>query len=175
LDYNLYGDPSISLFRVKPPRPGGAVSGHVGYALPMAAYSDYFDPGFTVLVDVGYRFNRRLAVAGLVGYNAFSATTTGLDDTYWININPNLRFYQPITGPLYAYAGAGPGYYIPKAGDSKFGFNVGGGLDYALNQYITLEAGADYHRIFDGLEVYDPTYTDDAQFLHIHVGAIVSF
>jgi hypothetical protein len=148
---------------------------HAGYAKPFRTFADYYNPGFSICGDVGYKIIPRLSVIGLFGYNAFSAKTAGFDNTYWINLNANVRLHQPITGAWFAYAGAGPGYYFPKSGSKKYGVNAGGGVDYYLFNFLTLEAGADYHTIIDGMEVYDPTYTDDAQFLHIHVGGIVSF
>ena len=72
-------------------------------------------------------------------------------------------------------AGGVPGYYIPKTGDKKFGVNLGLGLDYDINNFITAEFGFDYHRIFEGTRVYDPASEDAVQFLHVHGGVVLGF
>jgi hypothetical protein len=161
---------------IKPPRV--LLSIHFGYPILGGQLRDIFDPRFTFVygdLEFSFPWLERLSAVLLAGFNPLEAKTPRFDDTYWINLNPNLKFQQQITGPWSAYAGAGPGFYIPKAGDNKFGFNAGGGIDYELNRRVTFEVGVDYHRIFDGLEVYDPTYTDDAQLLGIHGGVIVGF
>jgi hypothetical protein len=138
---------------------------HSGIAMPISSYADTFDLGFNILLDVDYHFTPQLSVVGFFGYNTFGSKITGIDDTYWMNISANLRYNWQVRGPLSMYFGLGPGFYIPKDGDSEFGGNVGFGLDYEYNPSLIFELGADYHLIFD----------PDIQFIHSHAGVILRF
>lgn len=61
--------------------------------------------------------------------------------------------------------GAGQGLYVPKKGDTKFGFNLDFGLDYQYNNFSSIEFGVNFHKVFDS----------DVQFLQCHVGLIFHF
>lgn len=138
---------------------------HSGVAIPTGSFADDFDSGLNILLDVDYRLSPKWSLVGLCGYNDFKSNTTGVDDNYWINLSTNMRYQQPLRGPLSYYIGAGPGVYIPEAGSTEFGANIGVGFDYKYNSSTTIEIGVDYHRIFDG----------DTQFLHSHAGIIFHF
>lgn len=142
-----------------------SVSVHGGSAIPMGPFADTFDLSFNVLVDIDYHLSPYLAIVGLFGYNDFKSKITGVDDNYWINLSANLRYYQPVSGPWSIYVGGGPGYYIPKDGDSGFGANAGCGVNYEYSSPIAFELGADYHWIFD----------PEIQFVHSHAGLILRF
>jgi hypothetical protein len=62
------------------------------------------------------------------------------------------------------YVGGGTGLYIPDTGDTKFGFNVGAGINYVVSQTLTTEFGVDYHKTFNTIE-----------FTHSHFGVIFRF
>jgi subtilisin family serine protease len=152
---------------VRPPYPF-SFSIHGGTAIPVGTLADDFKTSYNLLADIDYHFSPRLAIIGLFGYNAFKSKTTGIDDTYWINLSLNLRYYWPLQllpGPLSVYIGAGPGIYIPKDGDVEFGANAGCGFTYPFRPNIHLEVGADYHWIFD----------PDIQFTHSHAGLVFRF
>ncbi len=141
-----------------------SLSVHSGIAIPTGSFANDFDQGFNVLLDADYHFTPQWSLVGLFGYNAFKSKTAGVEDTYWINLSANMK-YRLHTGALSPYFNGGFGYYIPKTGSSGFGINLGVGLDYDYNNFVTLELGADYHTIFD----------KDVQFLHSHAGVIFRF
>jgi len=141
-----------------------SASFHVGAAIPIGSFADDFDPGVNVLLDLDYHFSPQLSLVGLLGYNAFGSKTAGVDDNYWANFSVNAK-YRLFTGALSPYLMGGPGYYIPKEGDSGFGANLGFGIDYDYGNSITLELGGDYHIVFG----------EDIQFLHSHAGVIFRF
>jgi hypothetical protein len=138
---------------------------HSGAAIPVGSFSNDFDPGVNVLLDVGYHFSPQFSLVGLFSYNDFKSKTPGIADNYWINLSANVRYQRPIRRPLSYYIGGGPGVYIPETGNTEFGANLGFGLDYDYRSFVTLELGADYHAVFG----------EDIQFLHNHAGIIFRF
>lgn len=145
------------------------ISIHGGAAVPIGSFADLYDPGINFMLDAGYWFTRQIAVIGFFGYNDFKAKNASYDDTHIINVSINGRYYQPYRllplPPWSYYIGGGLGAYIPKIGDTEFGFNLGAGLNYETNNRITLEIAIDYHQTFD----------DDIKFIHSHGGVIVKF
>lgn len=137
---------------------------HSGAAVPRGSFNKNFDPGLNVLLGTYYQISPQFSLAAFFGYNDFKSKTAGVEDTYWINLSANMK-YRLRPGALSPYFSGGLGYYIPKTGNSGFGINLGVGLDYDYNNFITLELGADYHAIF----------YKDAQFLHSHAGVIFRF
>ena len=137
---------------------------HSGIAFPIGSFKDDFDSGVNVILNLDYHITPQLSLIGFFGYNNFKSKTSGVEDTYWINLSANLK-YRLLNKTVSPYMNGGLGYYIPKSGSNGFGINLGVGLDYEYNNFITLELGADYHTIFD----------KDVQFLHSHVGVIFRF
>ncbi len=142
---------------------------HGGTAIPIGDFADDFELSYNGIVDIDYHFTPRLALVGMLGYNHFRSKMDDVDDTYWINLSLNLRYYWPIQllawSGLSFYIGAGPGIYIPKDGDTEFGANVGFGFNYELSPPISWELGTDYHWIFD----------PEIQFIHAHTGMVFRF
>ena len=145
------------------------ISVHGGSAIPMGALADSFNTGLNVLVDIGYNFSSRLSLVGYFGYNQFKSNDNSIDDTYWLNLSLNVKYrglLPPSSNTAWNYyIQAGPGYYIPKTGDSGFGANAGVGFNYELNSFLSLELGTDYHTVFD----------KDTDFWHLHAGLIFKF
>jgi M6 family metalloprotease-like protein len=148
---------------VEPPR--YSLSLHGGAAIPTGTFSNAFDPGFNILLDLDYHFTPTWSAVLLFGYNAFTAKAPGVDDTYWMNLSANARCYRVLQPRLRFYLGAGLGLYIPEDGNSEIGGNAGVGLNYRYNPAITLEWGLDYHTVFD----------PDVQFGHTHAGIVLEF
>jgi hypothetical protein len=80
----------------------------------------------------------------------------------WIITSANIKYLFSL-GRILSYVNFGPGYYIPKTGNSEFGANFG--FDYNFNSSIVIELGADYHKIF----------REDIQFIHSQGGIIFRF
>ena len=146
-----------------------SMSAHGGVAIPRGSLADDFSSSYNFLLDVDYHFAPQWALVGFLGYNHFSSTIDGVDDTYWINLSLNLRYNYIIPlepGPVFLiYLQAGPGLYIPKDGDLELGANGGFGIDYCINPPWCVEVGTDYHYIF-GPEI---------DFIHAHAGVVLRF
>jgi opacity protein-like surface antigen len=124
-----------------------------GAALPTGDLKDGVDLGYTVGAALDYRVP--LSPFGFRGegiYSSFGAKDTGgtedasLSD---LGVNANAVVWLPNAGsPVRAYLTGGPSYSRLKANvsdsgvdlsvsNNKWGFNVGGGLDFALGSLST--------------------------------------
>jgi len=124
-----------------------------GAALPTGDLKDGVDMGYSVGAALDYRVP--LSPFGFRGegiYSSFSAKEDdGLGDADLSDLgaNANVVFWLPNAGsPVRAYLTGGPSYSRIKVSasegnvsasisDSHFGFNVGGGLDFALGALST--------------------------------------
>ncbi|MCU0289070.1 MAG: porin family protein [Acidobacteria bacterium] len=107
-----------------------------------------------------------------VGYSAFKWDVWIPENEnlfYWWNINPTFRltFGRGVFKP---YVGVGPGVYIPKDGNARFGLNGSIGFDYQFNDKFLIEIGGDYHYIFlDENNILG----ENMDFFHIHTGVAI--
>ena len=147
--------------------PNWSVSLHTGTAIPTGSFANLYNPGFNVILDVGYHLSSHWSIMGYLGYNAFRSDSPEVDDTYWMNLSVNLKYNGPLpllpTTSLSYYVQAGPGYYFPKTGSGTLGGNVGFGLDQELSHWIYAEVGTDYHLLF----------SPDLRFWHAHAGIFI--
>jgi hypothetical protein len=155
------------------------LSAHIGYVTPLSTFKEYYDYGYSLFIDVGYYLNPKLSVIGLLGYNWFSAAknqTVTLNDTYWINLNVDAQYRYYLGNNISGYVRGGPGYYVPKTGQSKYGANIGMGGLYHFNNSVSFSLGIEYHNIIEGFKVYNlvPSSTENVQFLIIHAGIIIN-
>ncbi|MCD4710692.1 MAG: S8 family serine peptidase [Bacteroidales bacterium] len=168
LDIEFNRKAFTTIHKIPSYKPWG-LSIHGGVAIPSGTLANDFKTGLNLILDLEYRINNNLYLGGYFGYNDFISATGTIPDNYWMNISLNAKYTRAvnpsITGPLHWYARTGPGYYIPEAGNSEMGLNVGAGLDYDLNPSVILEAGIDYHRIFNV----------DYDFFQVHGGVIFRF
>ncbi len=125
----------------------GSASIHAGITIPTGTFRSRCDSGYHLGFDVDYHVAPRLSLIGLVGYNHFDSGPFSKSDTHWWNISANLK-YEFTPPPLKLYINGGPGFYFPRSGTIRLGFNVGLGLGYAFSPGWTLELGGDYHHIF---------------------------
>lgn len=119
-----------------------------GASFPSGSYGDFYDTGFNVMgtlgmqpasMPVGLRFD--------VAYNSFGskgATMKVLSGTAnAVLTTSNMNGVRP-------YVIGGVGLYNAKAGgdgDTKFGLNAGGGIEFPLSGFNTF-AEVRYHSIF---------------------------
>jgi hypothetical protein len=160
MDQPLYEGPLSERER----KPHFGLSIHSGIAIPVGSFKNNFNSGLNMILDLTYRLTPDLSLVGLFGYNAFKSKTIGVDDTYWLNLSANLK-YRLRQGTLYPFLNGGMGFYIPKSGNSDLGANLGVGINYEYNNFLTFEMGIDYHSIF----------RENIQFLHAHAGVIFRF
>jgi hypothetical protein len=141
------------------PRPDGEVtvprgkmglSFHVGSAHPLGGWNSQHDANIHFHFDVNYALTDNVNLLLLAGINQFTADwSSNLDNRYWhfIALDAQWRFYR--SSWLSWYLQGGPGWYKPKTGSSKAGFNVGIGARLSLGVPVALECGLDYHYIAD--------------------------
>ena len=94
-----------------------------------------------LLPEVGYFVTDQIAVGALLNLEFFG----GDGDGSWIGIGPFGRYYFNNSGPARFFGQAGIEFYnIDFGGNSdsftNFGFNIGAGVDYFLNESVALEA-----------------------------------
>jgi hypothetical protein len=99
---------------------------------PVGSFSNDYGQDHSFALDLEYLLSQKLALVGLLGYNAFNATSSGVDDTYLINLSANLKYRHPLRNSWSTYVAGGPGYYFPEAGGSGMGANIGVGFEQQL-------------------------------------------
>jgi hypothetical protein len=142
-----------------------SLSLHAGFAIPVGSFSNVYNPGFNILLDADYHFSNQLSLVALLGYNNFKSKSISIDNTNWINLSANLRYYQPVGGLWSIYLGGGPGLYIPNKGSGSLGTNLGFGIEYDCNSFINVEMGVDYNLLF----------SQNIKFMHSHLGVVFRF
>jgi hypothetical protein len=146
-----------------------SVSFHGGTSIPLGNLADTFNVGISTLIDLGYNLTSRLALVGYFGYNRFKSKLTGTSDSYCFNISLNIKYRTLIPrmpkNNLFYYVETGPGYYIPKTGKKGYGMNVGAGLNYDYQNWLTFELGSDLHTMLNR----------DYKFIQTHLGLIFRF
>lgn len=141
---------------------------HVGSSAPAGSFSDDYDPSYSALLDLEYEITPTYSFLGLLGYNHFEGMRAEVDDTYWINLSANVKYY------IYRFAdfgkvwvNAGVGAYQPESGSTRAGANFGVGLGGDINPQWRWELGMNYHHVF--------VSEDDIQFAAPQVGVIYKF
>lgn len=153
----------------KPPYLGRykwSASIHGGYTFPVTDFGSRYDGSFMFAVDLDYHFTSQLSAVAFAGFNHFKAAVSSVTDTHWWNFSANLK-WEFTTNPLRPYVNGGFGIYVPKTGSTKYGFNLGLGIDRTIAANLIIEAGVDYHHIL--------TNQEDPEFYTAHVGLIFCF
>ena len=139
---------------------------HGGYTFPVTDFGSRYDGSFMFAVDLDYHFTSQLSAVAFAGFNHFKADVSYVTDTHWWNFSANLK-WEFTTNPLRPYVNGGFGIYVPKTGSTKYGFNLGLGIDRTIAANLIIEAGVDYHHIL--------TDQEDPEFYTAHVGLIFCF
>ena len=140
------------------------LSVHAGWTYPRGVFDTLYDSSTMVGVDAEYELRPLLYAVLLLGNNRFKAGPAVADDTTWWNVSANLK-REFLHTRFRLYVNGGFGLYIPNAGDSRLGFNLGGGIRQQLRPNIDGELGVDYHHLF----------SEEIRFLVSHVGVIFRF
>jgi hypothetical protein len=123
---------------------------HVGSAHPLGDLNRGADANVYVQADLAYRWTNRLDLVARLGFAQFTEeTSTTLDNRHWGHASLDFQLLFPSAAGRRWYLQAGPGWYWPKGGGSDAGFNVGAGVRLPLFGPHEIEAGFDYHRLFD--------------------------
>jgi opacity protein-like surface antigen len=116
-----------------------------GIAIPHGDFSEFWDPGASFHLGLEYLINNVISAEAIVGYHRFKNSILADDLKVW-QFSLNGRLYLMKT-QLRSFVNAGVGFYNFNPGDSEFGYNGGGGLQYALTLRFSLEAAYNYHII----------------------------
>ncbi len=125
---------------------------HVGSSHPLGKFNSYADANIHLRLDATYLLRPNLNAVLMAGWSQFTADfSSGLDNTWWINLSANAQAYTLMPSGWYGYVQAGPGYYWNKSGTgSNVGANVGiGGLVPLASGPFAIRFGVDYHRLFN--------------------------
>jgi len=146
------------------------VSWHAGGTIVWEKYQDYFELHgcFNAIINLEYRW-RLWSVVLDIGYNEFKLKE--FDRHYhWWNITPSIRYHIPMKR-FKPFINVGPGLYIPREGNNRFGFKAGLGFDYDIGNGLLFEMGTDYHQVFS--KKGDANFGGKKfAFQHFHVGVI---
>jgi hypothetical protein len=124
------------------------LSFHVGSSHPLGNLNSQHDANIHFHFDVNYALLDNVRLLFLAGINQLTADwSSHLDNRYWnyMALNAQWRFYH--SSWLSWYLQGGPGWYKPKTGSGRAGFNVGLGARLPLGIPVALECGLDYHFI----------------------------
>lgn len=176
--------PDASKERVKSVKkmfPHFSVAPSGGAIFPLTrAMRDEFKPGGIVGVDLGYRFNREVALFGKFSYIFVSSKVTGAPIGSYMEFSAGPRYYfthPKLKSALFFEAGVGAYYFrqnsyvnpddttgtvIPQIRRTKTGINGGVGASLSLSNAVDILAKAKYHNIF--------TPTGSQGFMTIHGG-----
>lgn len=131
-----------------------------GLAQPTGDFGDALNTGYTIGANAMFNITPMLGVYAGYTFNSF-----GIDDEDGLfdeDLNFNLRGFdagvrasfatsgtlQPfVKGGLVYYKGELSGDGASVAGDSELGFEVGGGLDYALGNKISVTPALSYTQV----------------------------
>jgi hypothetical protein len=122
-----------------------ALSLHAGAAFPLANFGNSYSVGFCGILDAQYAFTNALSLVFMAGFNYLPGASSVVLPTSIINLALDFRYTLPICQTLFAYAQAGPNYYIQDSSTTAFGMNVGAGFGLVLSPRFRLELGADVH------------------------------
>jgi hypothetical protein len=137
---------------------------HIGSAHPLGRFDDASDANVYFAIDGTYRLNDRINLVALLGLAQFTEeTATGADNQRITHLSLNAQALFPTPTPVELYLQAGPGFYDRKVGGSDPGINVGFGARYSVSPSLSLQWGADLHRIIGGA---------DERFFTVHFGVL---
>lgn len=168
-------DPAITITVVEHPLFHGKVSQarprqfalslHAGVSLPHGSFNTTHDPGFGITADAEYWWNRKFAVAALLGYHRFGGEGVNPDlDLFHASVAAEARV---TTGSPSVLVDAGGGFYNFSPGGSDLGVHAGIGVEFDLSPTVALGATGRVHNVF--------TTGANTTFSSIQVGGKIRF
>lgn len=122
---------------------------HAGWTDPHGVFGDFFKGDWSLMADLGYRFTKSWSLELLVGEHSFSAPQVDLDI---FQTSLNWKYSYPV-GLFRLFTNGGAGYYDPDLGGSGFGWNLGAGMTYPLNERSSLDLSYNHHKMTEGAKV----------------------
>jgi len=130
-------------------RPSFALSVHAGIAFPHGDVNSIYKPGLAGTLDLSYSFSPQFSAELLFGYYQFKADSLAQKDLKVLQFAGNLKYLFPVSPKWNPFINGGGGMYRFESDSSKFGFNLGGGLQYEVSPKVALEAAYNYHSVTD--------------------------
>ncbi|MCX6575207.1 MAG: outer membrane beta-barrel protein, partial [Candidatus Aminicenantes bacterium] len=119
---------------------------HGGISIPISALANTFDLGFCGMLDFGYNISPVFSVVGLLDYCQLPSQTTGVDPYRLFDVSVDAKYkLRNIQQNLSAYFMGGAGFYFQDFTSLNAGFNAGAGLEYGINQWLSLDFGGRCH------------------------------
>jgi hypothetical protein len=140
-----------------------SLSLHAGVNAPQGDFGNACDGGFSLGLDLEYRFNKRFAAELFFGREDFDC---GGIDSDLNHLSANAKTYFG-SGQWRPFSGAGIGVYDFSPGPSKVGFNVFAGLQANPSARVGVEGTVHYHFV--------PTDGADSNFLTAQLGLRIRF
>lgn len=145
--------------------PRFALSLHAGASLPHGSFNTTHNPGFGITADAEYWWNRKFAVAALLGYHRFGGA----------GANPDLDLFHAsgaiearvTTGSPSVLVDAGGGFYNFSPGGSDPGVHAGVGVEFDVSPTVALGATGRVHSVF--------TTGSNTTFSSLQVGGRIKF
>ncbi|MFC2140824.1 hypothetical protein ACFLQP_00825 [Acidobacteriota bacterium] len=109
-------------------------------------YDEVYENKISLEADMEFPLSSNLSLLFLGGSNSYKSSTG--DALNIINTSLNGKLYLD-KGVMRFFINGGAGYYWFNPGENDFGFNFGGGLQFWLGKHWALEAGYNYHHIFN--------------------------
>lgn len=132
--------------------PGGpttkfAVFLHFGAAFPHGNFSNVYDPGFSFNGGLEYAVTDYFSVEGIFGAHRFENSLVGGNNLDLFQFSGNGKFYLSPPGTVRPWFNFGVGAYKFDPGSTRFGGNVGTGLQFNLTPKFALEAAYNFHAV----------------------------
>jgi hypothetical protein len=121
-----------------------AVSFHIGGTAAPAGSLSGASPSVSVGGDFEYRLPHGVSFETYLGYDRFTVAGTGF---HFVNLSERLK-YTYGTGSWRPFAFFGGGGYFATGGNNYGGINVGGGLQYWINQHFAADGTYTFHNVF---------------------------
>lgn len=146
----------VRLEAVEPGGGGGGTNGkfavffHGGVNFPHGNFGNIFDPGFSFNGGLEYAATNYFSLEGIFGYHRFRGRTFGSVSVADLNVfqfSGNGKFYLVPPGSVRPWVNFGIGAYKFESGPTRFGGNVGAGLQFKLTPKFALEGAYNLHAV----------------------------
>lgn len=127
---------------------------HAGASIPHGSFSNFFDTGPNVGVDLEYRLSPVFSLEGIYTFHRFRGETfsgpfgpTRFNDTNLHVLSLNGKVYGG-TSPVRPFLNFGGGAYKFDHSSVRGGLNVGGGLQFGVTPTFALDSMYNFHNVF---------------------------
>lgn len=127
-----------------------AIFFHGGANFPHGNFNNLWETGFSFNAGLEYAATDYFSVEGIFGYHRFGGKTIGpvsISDLNTFQFSGNGKVYLSPPGAVRPWANFGIGAYKFDPGSTRFGGNVGGGLQFNVTPKAALEGAYNFHAV----------------------------